>query len=186
MVEAVKSFDKDLYNRIRDKFDSDEQCKKCVDHIITSRMKTWSLPTLHEVQCMNKEHLISLLQYCPESNYYYASDTVIKEMVDNQSRQDIFQKVKALIFEKTVANTNGIEEVSSEYEKSLSVEMKIEAPVANIVLLKVPDTASNMSSVPKTIGAAAVDEPEESKEDNVVPPVSKESEMVAFGSNLHQ
>ena len=34
--------------------------------------------------------------------------------------------------------------------------------------------------------SVAVDEPEESKEDNVVPPVSKESEMVAFGSNLHQ
>ena len=44
-------------------------------------MPVWNVPTLHQAQNMKKEILVRVLYYCPESDFFYAQDQVIEQML---------------------------------------------------------------------------------------------------------
>ena len=122
MVEAKVTFEEALYKRIRDQCESDQKCKEIVKQIILCRLKTWTVPSLVEVQLMVKEDLMRVLFYTPESKYYYCREDIMEEMTKNESRQDVLKKVKALITKSSMNGVSKISEKGSEYEKSKSVE----------------------------------------------------------------
>ena len=102
MVQAVVSPQETLFKRIRSNFDTDEQCRKCVEHIITCRLKTWDVPSLYNVQLMTKENLIEVLFYTPESNFYYSTEEARRKMEEQDTRQDVLKLVKAMIFKHSM------------------------------------------------------------------------------------
>ena len=73
--------DVELYRRVRDRFDSDEKARQFVQHIILGRLKTWDVPSLYQVQTMEKANLVQVLYYCPESTYYYDDHYVADNMI---------------------------------------------------------------------------------------------------------
>lgn len=63
---------------------------------------------------------MKILYYVPESDYYYCDDVIMKELEEKKSRQEIFQKVKAMIYSSrvTIPDNVEIEEVASVDERS--------------------------------------------------------------------
>ena len=122
MVETKVTFEEALYKRIRDQCESDQKCRDIVKQIILCRLKTWTVPSLHEIQLMVKEDLMRVLFYTPESEYYYCREEIVEDMTKNESRQDVLKKVKALIARCSMNGVNMISEKGSEYERSKSVE----------------------------------------------------------------
>ena len=96
MVQAQKDTS-DLFQRMRDRFDTDEKCRACVNDIIASGREVWRVPKLHQVQLMSKNLLMKVLYYCPESNYYYDSEEVMTDMKERWSKFKVLQEVKELI-----------------------------------------------------------------------------------------
>ena len=113
MVQAAVSKHETLFKRIRSKFDTDEQCKRCVDHIIFGRLQTWDVPSLYNVQLMTKENLIDVLFYTPESNFYYSTEEAKRKMVEQDTRQDVLKMVKAMIFKHSMNGVTSIAEIGS-------------------------------------------------------------------------
>lgn len=69
---------------------------------------------------MEKQNLVQVLYYCPESNYYYDDHDLVRNMVTKWTRQEVLREVKALIARMNQWSVNEIEEMGSEYEKSVS------------------------------------------------------------------
>ena len=78
------------------------------------------------MQLLNKRSLLKVLFYCPESDYYYESEEVMRDLLDNKSRPEIFRKVKQLINSVAIASVLRISEVSYKLEKSNSLDIDIQ------------------------------------------------------------
>ena len=57
MVLAKKDTS-DLFQRMRDRFDTAEKCQACVDDIIASGRKTCRVPTFDKAKLMGKNNLM--------------------------------------------------------------------------------------------------------------------------------
>lgn len=57
MVVAQKDTS-DLFQRMRDRFDTAEKCQACVDDIIASGRKTCRVPTFDKAKLMGKNNLM--------------------------------------------------------------------------------------------------------------------------------
>ena len=55
------------------------------------------MPKIEEVNQMNRETLLKVLYFCPESDYYYESQAVMRKMSESQSTLDLLSKVKELV-----------------------------------------------------------------------------------------
>ena len=81
------------------------------------------LPTLHKVQVMQKDALLKVLYYCPESEFYYGNIAVMHRMAE-EDRKEIMKKVKDLINRVAMAKLDRISEVPREQEMSSREEKK--------------------------------------------------------------
>ena len=98
MVEALPTAEAQaLFKRMRSRYDSDEKCWNCVNHMIECGLETWPLPTLSQVKHFDHNMLMKFLYYCPESDFYYDSHNVMKDMAKRQTRSDLARKLKQLI-----------------------------------------------------------------------------------------
>ena len=95
MVEAKSEYD-NLYERMRIHFNSDTECLNGVNHVIQNKLTVWQVPSLHTAHSMDKNTLLNVLYYCPESQYFHASDQIMEQMAQTESWSQILSKVKAL------------------------------------------------------------------------------------------
>ena len=66
-----------------------------------------------------------MLYYCPESEFFYARDDVVKNLLESLSKFAVHQEVKKLIFRVRMEPENLISEKGSSEEKSLDEEVKL-------------------------------------------------------------
>ena len=66
-----------------------------------------------------------MLYYCPESEFFYARDEVVKNLLELLPKFAIHQEVKKLIFKVRMEPENLISEKGSSEEKSLDEEVKL-------------------------------------------------------------
>ena len=97
MVEAAPAREIELFKRLRDRFDSDEKTMNIVNDIILSKRTVYDVPTQDQARLMSKRDLMKVLYYCPESDYFYDSEDVMKDMELNQTRPTVFKIVEELI-----------------------------------------------------------------------------------------
>lgn len=73
-------------------------------------MTAWRVPTLNKVQLLNKNKLVKVLYYCPESDFYYDDFNIIRDMLNNWSRPDVMKQVKKLIRKSSMVDIDEISE----------------------------------------------------------------------------
>ena len=59
---------------------------------------------------MTKSNLLKVLQFTPESDFYYDSEEVMKAIEEKESRQDVLKRVKALIAKGSMSEIDQISE----------------------------------------------------------------------------
>ena len=163
-----------MFKRLRDQFKSDEDCWDHVYRTLIKKRQVWRVPKIEEANQMNRETLINVLYFCPESDYYYESQAVMRKMSESQSTPDLLSKVKELVMRASPDSVRLYPQVELDEDDSQSQSVSVSVEVALPLAGKQPsmtgnenvDKGSNESYILSEDGSQEEDQREEANHED--------------------